>query len=258
MTDTQEEDRGGVQAIARAAAVLRAIGRATKPLSLGEIAAAVDLPRSTVQRLVQALQHERLLEAGSADRPGVRLGPALTELASSIRIDVVRLARPHLQALFEAVNETVDLSQTNGREVRFLDLIVSSRELRVVPNSDVRQPLHCMANGKAMLAGMSIPAVERLLGATLDRPTARSIGTLAELLDELAEVRRSGFAYDRQEHSEGVCAVGVGIAPLTGRMHAVSVAIPAQRFEQALPTVRSSLLVCKDAIEQSLRAALQS
>jgi DNA-binding IclR family transcriptional regulator len=204
------------------------------------------------------LEQERLVEVGGVDDRGVRLGRGLIELAGAIRVDIVRLARPHLQALFDVVGETIDIAQTNGREVRFLDFIVSDKELRVVPGMGVRLPLHCMANGKAMLAGMSVAAVERLLGPELDRLTARSIGSLPELLEELEEVRRSGFAYDRQEHTEGVCAIGVGIAPLAGRMYAVSAAMPEQRFEAALPVVRPALLACKDGIELALRAALQS
>jgi predicted ArsR family transcriptional regulator len=68
--DTHDDDRGGVQAIARAASVLRALGARGQGMSLSEIAAAVDLPRSTVQRLVQALQQERLVETGTPGAGG--------------------------------------------------------------------------------------------------------------------------------------------------------------------------------------------
>ncbi len=255
MKASPDDDRGGVQAIARAAAVLRALAQQQGSLSLGQIAAETDLPRSTVQRLVQALQQERFVETGGPSSPGVRLGPALAELAGAIRLDVVRLARPHLQALFDTVRETVDIATVQGREVRFLDMIVSDRELRVVPRNDATQPLHCMANGKALLAAMPDEAVERLMGPDLEQATARSVASLPALLAELADVRRSGFAYDRQEHSEGVCAVGVPVIPVQGRAYAVSAAVPEQRFEAVLPALRAALLVCKEAIEAAVRAA---
>jgi IclR family acetate operon transcriptional repressor len=247
-----EDDRGGVQAIARAASVLRVLGRQQQAMSLGQIALAAQLPRSTVQRLVQALQQERLVEVRGAGGPGICLGPGLLELASAIRLDIVRLVRPHLQALFDAVRETVDISRAEGREVRFLDQIVSDQELRVVPRRDASLPLHCMANGKALLAAMSDAAVEQLLGATPEPATARSITSLPPLLTELAEIRRSGFAYDRQEHSDGVCAVGVAIGPVHGHLYAVSAAMPAQRFEAVLPAARAALLTCKNAVEAAL------
>ncbi|WP_325949077.1 helix-turn-helix domain-containing protein [Pseudomonas putida] len=73
----------GVQVIARAAAILNALG--TEGLSLGQIAIKVGLARSTVQRIVQALETEGLVTAG---RKGVKLGPTLARLGSIARMDV--------------------------------------------------------------------------------------------------------------------------------------------------------------------------
>ena len=70
----------GIQSIARAAAVLRALERSPSGMSLGEIAAALDLPRSTIQRIVDALKDEGFLIRASP-RGGVRLGPMLLRLA---------------------------------------------------------------------------------------------------------------------------------------------------------------------------------
>jgi DNA-binding IclR family transcriptional regulator len=255
LNNTIEDDRGGIQSIARAASVLRALGQRQHGMSLGEIAAAVGLPRSTVQRLVHALQQERLVEASGPAGPGVRLGPAVAELAGTIRVDVVRLARPHLQALFDTLHETVDIAQARGREVQFLDQIVSDRALRAVSRKDERLSLHWLACGKALLAAMSDAEVTSMMGPTLPPATSRSITSLPVLLTELADVRRSGFAYDREELSEGIRAIAVGIRAARGQPYAVSVIVPAQRFEPALPAIRAALLVCKAGIEADLRAA---
>jgi DNA-binding IclR family transcriptional regulator len=153
------------------------------------------------------------------------------------------------------VRETVDLSQARGKQVRFLDQIVSDQELRVVPRRDATLALHCMANGKALLATMPDSAIEQLVGPKLERATTNSLATLPELLAELATVRGTGFAYDRQEHSYGVCAVGIGVGPVHGRHYAVSAAVPAQRFESVLPAIRAALLICKEGIESALLAA---
>jgi IclR family transcriptional regulator, acetate operon repressor len=256
LKSTTEDDRGGIQSIARAASVLRALGQRQQGMSLGEIAQVVGLPRSTVQRLVQALQQERLVEVGGVAGSGVRLGPALGELAGTIRVDVVRVARPHLQVLFDTLHETVDIAQARGGEVQFLDQIVSDRELRAVSRKDARLSLHWLACGKALLAAMSDAGVASVLGPTLVPATGRSITSLPALLAELADVRRTGFAYDREELSEGVCAIAAGITAARGRHYAVSVVVPAQRFEPALPAIRAALAVCKAGIETDLLAAM--
>ena len=196
-----------------------------------------------------------MVEAGGSAGPDVRLGPALSQLAAAIRLDVVRLARPYLQSLFEATHETVDISQVQGRQVQFLEQIVLDRALRAVPRSDARFSLHCMANGKALLAAMSDAEVAGLLGPNLAPATSRSITSLNALLAELADVCRSGFAYDREELSDGICAVGTGITLGRGQAFAVSVAIPAQRFQAVLPDVRSALLKCRESLEAVLQAA---
>ena len=108
----EDEKSGGIQVIARAANILNALGEHPGGMSLGEIAQAVDLPRSTVQRIVAALDNAQLVRSSGAG--GLRLGPALLKLISSVHTDVVDLMRPKLEALCAATNETVSLSRASG------------------------------------------------------------------------------------------------------------------------------------------------
>ncbi|MDX5494183.1 MAG: helix-turn-helix domain-containing protein, partial [Alphaproteobacteria bacterium] len=83
----EKDQQGGIQVIARAAAILRALARRPGGMSLGDIAAAVSLPRSTVQRIADALAAEGLVLTASSAR-GVRLGPALLSLAAAARFEI--------------------------------------------------------------------------------------------------------------------------------------------------------------------------
>lgn len=98
MADAAPAEKGQVQVLARAAAVLRALEGRSDGLSLGQLARALGLPRSTVQRIVAALQAEELLIAASPTGK-VRLGPALLRLAASVETDSAVLAKPVLAAL---------------------------------------------------------------------------------------------------------------------------------------------------------------
>src|SRR5882672_9972773 len=102
-------DKSGIQVISRAASILRALRDQPEGLSLGQIAERVDLPRSTVQRIVQALVAERLLMAASPTGR-VRLGMEILALANNSKIDIVEAAHQHLKALSAATGETVDLA----------------------------------------------------------------------------------------------------------------------------------------------------
>ena len=93
IVDTNEKSQ--VQVIARAAAILRALENENAGLSLGQIAQRVDLARSTVQRIIAALEVEKLVIAASPNGK-MRLGPTILRLAASVRTDFASLARPFL------------------------------------------------------------------------------------------------------------------------------------------------------------------
>ena len=95
-------DKSQVQVIARAATILRALEDETPGLSLGQIAQRVDLARSTVQRIVAALEAEKLVIAASPTGR-VRLGPTILRLAASVRTDFVAMARPFLVRSVERI-----------------------------------------------------------------------------------------------------------------------------------------------------------
>src|SRR3712207_1333368 len=120
MAEQTINERNQVQVIARAGAILRALEHQPTGLSLGEIAKAVGLARSTVQRIVAALEAEKLVIAASPTGR-VRLGPAILRLAASVRTDFVTLVRPFLVQLSSELRETVDLAVVKKDHLVFVD-----------------------------------------------------------------------------------------------------------------------------------------
>ncbi|MCQ4162716.1 helix-turn-helix domain-containing protein [Roseomonas sp. GC11] len=235
-------DAGGIQVIARAGAILRLLAEHPAGLSLGAIARGTALPRSTVQRIVAALEAEQLAQGGAE---GVRLGPALPVLAAAARPSLAEELRPRLLALSRALGECVVLCRARGRESGLLlRILAETQELRVVPPDDVSFPLSCTANGKALLALMEDAAVARRLGPELPRLTPASPRDLPALLEELAAVRRTGLAYDLESHSAGICAIAV--ARPGPEPHSVAVVVPAVRFALQRARVEEALLEWKE------------
>lgn len=138
--------RGGIQVISRAASVLRSLKEHPEGLSLGQIAADVDLPRSTVQRIVGALQAERLLIANISGG-GVRLGPELGALAEAAQFNTAEQCRPLLVELTQSTSETSDLSVLRGDKMIFLDQVPGTHRLRTVSSIGEVFPLTTTANG---------------------------------------------------------------------------------------------------------------
>jgi len=220
---------GGVQVIARAAEILRALAERPEGLSLSQIANEVGLARSTVHRIVMALQAERFVVPISP-KGRIRLGPGLMPLAASVQLEMRQEVRPYLERLSRQVYETVDLAILQGDRVVFIDQVAAPQRLQAVSAIGEAFPLYCTANGKAILAELPQERIERILPAQLQPFTPRTITSRARLLAELEQVRSEGIAYDREEHTPGICAVGAAIWDMAGNLAAVTIPLPATRF----------------------------
>lgn len=227
--DQNQNKTSSIQVITRAAKILRTLREHPKGLSLTQISKEVDLARSTVQRIVAALEQENLVTVASANS-GFRLGPEIARLAGAVHSDLREELRPFLIQLSNMINETVDLSILDNGKVLFVDQIIAAHPLQATSQPGASFPLHCTANGKAILASLPITDVENLLPKELKRYTDKTITNRDELLKELETVRKKGVAFSREEHIEGICAVGAVVVDRLGNRSAVSIPLPSTRF----------------------------
>jgi DNA-binding IclR family transcriptional regulator len=228
-SSTSPGSAGGIQVIARAAQVLRALDSDPAGLGLAQLAERVGLPRSTVYRIVAALAAEGLIVATAPDGR-VRLGPELVRLAEASRQERWQDLRPQMEAIFDALDETVDCGVLDGAEVRLVDQIASAHELRAVSVVGSTAPLHCTASGKTLLAALDDAAVADLLPARLERHTPNTITSRDALLAEIRSIRKGGVAYDREEHTVGISSAAIAVPAANGASVALSVLMPTPRF----------------------------
>ena len=247
-------DKSQVQVIARAASILRALEDENSGLSLGQIAQRVHLARSTVQRIVSALESEKLLIAATPNGR-VRLGPAILRLAASVRSDFLTMARPHLEKLSQELEETVDLATIKKDQLIFIDQVIGSQRLRTVSAVGESFPLYCTANGKAYLAQLTDAAIEALIGRAYQPRTPQTRTRLDALLADIRVARRAGLAFDREEHTSGICAAGVALHDPLGNAVAISVPVPTQRFAEREKQIADRLLATKRAMETQMNNA---
>ena len=159
-----------------------------------------------------------------------RLGPEITRMASTVRLSLVNDVRPFMEDLSRQLDETVDLSILDADRATFLDQVVSPRRLRAISAVGESFPLHCCANGKALLAALPPAQQAKAMPGRLSRLTSRTITNPQLLRRELAHIGLEGIAFDREEQAEGVCAVAAVLRGVTPHLAAVSVPVPAQRF----------------------------
>ncbi|MEB3981785.1 IclR family transcriptional regulator [Mycobacterium sp. 663a-19] len=200
-------------------------------LTLAQIVRRTGLPRSSAHRMLERLVQLRWLRRSGRD---YELGMRLVELGSlAVHQDrLVRAAGPLLGELHRATGLVVHLAVLDGPDVVYLDKIGNQR---IPTRVGARQPAHCTALGKAILA-------YRDEDAELDlqvRKTKYSISSSAQLAVELARVRAHGVAFEREESLPGFGCVAAPIGSpgeAQGVIAAVSVCGPMNRmmFDQRL------------------------
>ena len=234
------ESASGVQVIARAAQVLRALEGEPQGLSLAQLAERVGLPRSTVHRIVTALAAEGLLASVSATG-GVRIGPEFARLAAGWA-EFWRPVEPFMQQLYERLGETVDCGVLEGSQVRVVHVIPTTRHmLRAIADVGQSFPLYCTAKGKALLAALDRPAALRVLPSVLHRYTAHTLASRPALEAELDKTAEAGVAYDFEEATLGICAAAIAAREPSGVLLTISVVVPAQRFRDAEAAITRAL-----------------
>ncbi len=243
--------RTGIQVISRAATILRVVGKHPKGLSLSAIAEETDLPRSTVQRIVDALELENFVES-SGPAGGTRLGHAMGLLGRQAHGELVALVHPFLQLLSQEVGETVVLGALVGRLAIVIDRVVAEQPLCIMVPVGATSPPYTTAGGKVMLAQHPDGIVRKLLSDTVTPLTENSATDMSSLLEELAEIRRVGLAFDNEEHTLGMCSVGTSIDAFSG-VYALSIVAPATRYATAKCVFEAQLLSAKIALEAQLQ-----
>lgn len=214
------EAAGNLLSLHRAVSLLSCVADSTQGLRLTEAAAATGLSASTAHRILGALVQHRLLRVDEATRrylPGAqlfRLGASATRHYS-----VAGLARPSLQRLAAATQDTVSLSVIDGMEALCLDRIVGSYPIKTMTlEVGERRPLGVGAGSLALLA--ALPAAERATIIQNDearRQAAFAMFTADNLMRWADDAARKGYAYSPERVLPGMSAVGVAISGPDGR-----------------------------------------
>jgi DNA-binding IclR family transcriptional regulator len=207
------KDGSGVQSLDRAFDILELLSQARGGASLTEIAGRLGLHTSTAYRLLQALRARGYAEQ-TASRGVYRLGLELVRLCGQYlnSLELKTEAEPYLRQLSQATGQTVFLSTLQGGEVVYIDKVEQFNSLRKYSIIGQRRPLHCTSLGKALLLGMSEPEIVGFYGGrALEKRTPSTVGSVADLIEDLRRCRRRGWTHDDQEYTLGEQCVGAPI-----------------------------------------------
>lgn len=246
MPDEVERSPAGTQAVRKAVALLKAFSHDQPELSVAELSRRLGIHKSTVSRLLGALELEGLVER-NADTGRYRLGTELIVLAGQVvgHADLRLLAKPYLDALASRRGETTNLVILyHDSALNIEQSVPAERQIKDIGWVGKRTPLHATSPGKVLLA--FLPAGERaavLARLRLERYTSCTITEREVLERELAEVCRRGFATAQEELEVGLNSAAAPVWDQTGRVcAAVSLSGPAYRVTpEQLPAIGEEL-----------------
>jgi DNA-binding IclR family transcriptional regulator len=241
-------------ALSRGLSLVEALDAAPKGLTLTQLSEAIDSPKNSTLRLIQAL-----VEQGWAVRDPatlrVRLTPKVQRLGHprSGDLSLSECALPVMRELRDQSGETVQLGILVENEVVIIEKQESRLPVRIGVDVGLRLALHDNAAGKVLLAFQPEPDRTRILaGLSFTATTSHTITDRDEFRKHSERVREQGYAIDLDENFAGIRCVSAPIFDRAGQvLAAVWISGPSQRFsEKLLPRMASLVTDAAKRIEE--------
>lgn len=243
------EAGGGSQTLMRGLDVIEAV--ANGEITLSQLSSRLKLTRSTTHRLASALVERGYL--GFAPREGYRLGAKLLELGHIAReqTELIQTARPHLESLAAATNDTVHLGILDDNLALYLDKVPGGRRINISSHVGDRQPLTSTGLGKALMLDHSPDYWRERFG---DRASGIPHIAFDQWEEWMNDYVAAGRAFDLEENEDQIRCVAAPIRDASNRIiGAISVSSAAQYMDDArMAALSGDVLATAHAISADL------
>jgi DNA-binding IclR family transcriptional regulator len=202
----------GIQSLGRGLQILDMAINLGRAVSITEMAAALQIDKSSASRLAKTLANYGYLQV----EPGTRryvIGKRLMHIGWQMMnmLPIRQSAHPFLQTLVNVTGECAHTAVYAEGKALVIDDVETENTLRVGGKTGRMIPLHCTAVGKGLLAFSDIP-----IPKSLPACAARTITDLAQLQAHLARIQRHGYALDDEEHEEGIRCIAAPVFSYLG------------------------------------------
>jgi IclR family KDG regulon transcriptional repressor len=237
--EAEDRQRGGVQSLGRAFAILEQVARHREGIGLAELSKLVGLHNSTTFHLAKTMVSLGYIRQ-EKDSKRYRVGRPLFALAASAldEIEMVNFATPIMEELSRETGESSHFAVRMGDAVVVIARTSGPGAFQLTDRVGVVRPAHCTALGKIILAALRPDQLKRFLERVELKPsTKKSITEPSALLREIAEIRRTAIAFDDGEFNPEVRCVAVPVYNFTGDVvGALGISGPLWRMtDQVLP-----------------------
>lgn len=251
-----DNHRQAVKSANRVLDLFELLGRWGQEMSHSEIAAALNIPKSSLSQLLPNLVDRGYIEFVPLSK-GYRLGQKLTALVRDVSQskNLNELVLPVLEELTAQSGESSAFNVQNGDSSEVVASVNSPQRLVSHMRSGELAPLYATSGGKAILAFLSDAKIEEHLKRVRFRHiTKNTILSLTELRRQIATIRRDKLAYAFEEFTPGV--VGIAVPILSGTeqvLGSINVVMPAVRYNSK---VRDHVVELLERAQKTVRQQL--
>ncbi len=249
-----------IPSVVHACEAFRLLTEHPNGLTSVQLEEALELPRTTVFRLLRTLCSEQMVEKrGKRYHCGAGLMNLGLQMINSDRLH--QIAIPHVQRLALKTGFTAHLAVPNHGTALIVEVFDSPNPLRVASRPGVRAMMHCSSTGKVFLAFLYYDDLELILGdKPLERRTAATITDIPALRKELQRVIGLGYAVDDREYHDDVRCLAVPVRDNRGVVVAsLGITAPASAFPKsqvgavAAVVKEAAVAIYKDAYQLGLQ-----
>lgn len=250
----EKEPRTTHRATQRVLDVLTTLSENDSGMSMADICRALEAPKSSLFPILHTMADADYI-AYDADTARYSLGLRSFLLASSYerRGGALSAIKPAMRELVDACNETSQLGVLDHGRVLYVAKVDSAQPIQLKSSIGKTLGVSYTAIGKVLVAELPDDEIRALLPEPLVTPTERAAQSVDEFLAELAEVRETGFGYDREETTPGVQCIAVPVRRHGKVRYGISVTTPSYRLTpEKADLIRAELRRAKERVEQML------
>lgn len=209
-----------VQSLDRTLDIIELLATSSQGMGVTEIGLKLGLHKSTVHRLVNALAQRGYIEKDQKTG-AYKIGMKFIEISSLYlhQLELKTEAVPIMHHLAEMTGQVTHLAILDETDVVYIEKVDVVQNLRLYSDIGKRIPVYCSALGKVLLAGQNISRQKHILESINYIPyTENTVKSPEELLSELKEVMRKGWAVDNEEHEPGIRCLAAPVKDFTGKV----------------------------------------
>jgi DNA-binding IclR family transcriptional regulator len=256
MHDRRKPEIKRVPALDKCFAILELLSRSDQPLGISDISKSLNLNKSTVFNTVHALEDLQVLEQRPAGK--FEFGTLLYVLgkAAGRKAELIRTVRPYLEEISRESNFSAFLGVRWGRggKAVIVDKVDAAVDIKVSSEIGMRLPLSAGAGGKALLAQLPDPELDKFFFAKgLRKFTRYTCVDERQLREDLLRIREGAVALDMDEYIEGIVAAAIPVKTHKEDVQAAIWAAGLKRPESGTDILKLSVLLKRIAAELDIR-----